>query len=67
VKLRHVINTPKIANDARIDEYYSLRLATNGDAEISATSGVGILRGLTTFSQLFYTHSKVQVSASYTL
>jgi hexosaminidase len=40
-----------------IDESYTLTLTTNGIATIAANSSVGIARGLTSFTQLFYAHS----------
>jgi hexosaminidase len=40
-----------------VDESYSLKLTTDGKATISANSSVGIARGLTSFTQLFYAHS----------
>ncbi|KAF2850237.1 glycoside hydrolase family 20 protein [Plenodomus tracheiphilus IPT5] len=46
------------------DESYSLTLSTDGHASISANSSIGIARGLTTFTQLFYLHSSL--SATYT-
>ncbi|KAI4635573.1 uncharacterized protein J4E87_000526 [Alternaria ethzedia] len=43
-----------------VDESYSLTLTKEGVASISANTSVGIARGLTTFSQLFYAHSDQQ-------
>lgn len=40
-----------------VDESYWLSLTDRGIATISANSSVGIARGLTTFTQLFYIHS----------
>jgi hexosaminidase len=40
-----------------VDESYTLTLTTDGKATISANSSVGIARGLTSFTQLFYAHS----------
>ncbi|KAI8938644.1 hypothetical protein NX059_004514 [Plenodomus lindquistii] len=47
-----------------VDESYSLILNTEGIARISANSSIGVARGLTTFTQLFYLHSSL--SATYT-
>lgn len=47
-----------------VDESYSLALSTSGHASISANSSIGIARGLTTFTQLFYLHSSL--SSTYT-
>ncbi|KAI7928640.1 beta-hexosaminidase subunit beta [Pyricularia oryzae] len=40
-----------------VDESYSLTIDKEGRAKLSAKSSIGILRGLETFSQLFYQHS----------
>jgi hexosaminidase len=40
-----------------VDESYSLTLSDDGKATVSANSSVGIARGLTSFTQLFYSHS----------
>ncbi|KAJ4349057.1 Glucosamine-6-phosphate isomerase (Glucosamine-6-phosphate deaminase) (GNPDA) (GlcN6P deaminase) [Ascochyta clinopodiicola] len=40
-----------------VDESYTLSLTDAGVASISANSSVGIARGLTTFTQLFFQHS----------
>jgi hexosaminidase len=40
-----------------VDESYSLTLTEDGEATIRANSSVGIVRGLTTFTQLFFKHS----------
>lgn len=42
-----------------VDESYSLTLSTSGQASLSANSSIGIARGLTTFTQLFYLHSSL--------
>ncbi|KAJ6787434.1 hypothetical protein PWT90_03274 [Aphanocladium album] len=42
---------------AEMDESYTLDLSSSGDATIAANSTVGLLRGLETFTQLFYKHS----------
>ncbi|KAI1406832.1 glycoside hydrolase family 20 protein [Hypoxylon sp. FL1857] len=44
--------------DGEVDESYNLTVAANGKARISAVSSTGVLRGLETFSQLFYKHSQ---------
>ncbi|KAJ8071556.1 hypothetical protein OCU04_001869 [Sclerotinia nivalis] len=43
--------------DGQVDESYNLTITTDGKAAISAPSSIGILHALTTFTQLFYTHS----------
>ncbi|KAL1799581.1 hypothetical protein ACET3X_003618 [Alternaria dauci] len=43
-----------------VDESYSLILTEQGVASISANTSIGIARGLTTFTQLFYAHSNGQ-------
>ena len=40
-----------------VDESYTLTLSTEGRATVAANSSVGIARGLTSFTQLFYKHS----------
>ncbi|KAJ4375848.1 Glucosamine-6-phosphate isomerase (Glucosamine-6-phosphate deaminase) (GNPDA) (GlcN6P deaminase) [Neocucurbitaria cava] len=40
-----------------VDESYRITLTTHGKATIAANTSVGIARGLTTFTQLFYAHS----------
>ncbi|KAK4681679.1 Glucosamine-6-phosphate isomerase (Glucosamine-6-phosphate deaminase) (GNPDA) (GlcN6P deaminase) [Podospora pseudoanserina] len=40
-----------------VDESYNLTLSKSGHAKLTAVSSIGILRGLETFSQLFYQHS----------
>lgn len=40
------------------DESYSLNVTIDGQASISAKSSTGVLRGLETFSQLFFKHSE---------
>lgn len=40
-----------------VDESYRLTLSENGTATLTAVSSIGVLRGLETFVQLFYTHS----------
>ena len=40
-----------------VDESYTLTLTEDGVATITANSSVGITRGLTTFTQLFFQHS----------
>jgi hexosaminidase len=48
------------AKNKQDDESYSLVLASNGTAQISAQTAVGLSYGLTSFAQLFYEHSKVR-------
>jgi hexosaminidase len=40
-----------------VDESYALTVSEGGDVKISAVTSVGLARGLTTFTQLFYEHS----------
>ncbi|ORY11837.1 glycoside hydrolase superfamily [Clohesyomyces aquaticus] len=40
-----------------VDESYMLSVTENGKATVQANSTVGIVRGLTTFTQLFFQHS----------
>lgn len=40
-----------------VDESYTLQLTEGGIATIAANSSVGLARGLTTFTQLFFQHS----------
>jgi hexosaminidase len=40
-----------------VDESYNLTVSTEGDVKLTAVSSIGVLRGLETFSQLFYHHS----------
>lgn len=46
-----------LADADSTDESYILTLTTHGVATISANTSIGIARGLTTFTQLFYAHS----------
>ncbi|OAR02086.1 hypothetical protein LLEC1_05910 [Akanthomyces lecanii] len=39
------------------DESYSLNVTIDGQASITAKSSIGVMRGLETFSQLFFKHS----------
>ncbi|KAG9671044.1 putative cytochrome 52A4, partial [Aureobasidium melanogenum] len=48
-----------------VDESYSISIATNGQATITAASSIGIVHGLTTFTQLFYKHSSGGVYTPY--
>jgi hexosaminidase len=48
-----------------IDESYSLTLNPSGDVSIDAASSIGLVHGLTTFTQLFYKHSKGGVYTPY--
>ena len=41
-----------------VDESYALTVSDAGDVTISAVTSIGLARGLTTFTQLFYEHSK---------
>ncbi|KAF2267430.1 hypothetical protein CC78DRAFT_512095 [Lojkania enalia] len=41
-----------------VDESYRLSLTTDGTVSISANSSIGLTRGLSTFTQLFYWHSQ---------
>lgn len=45
------------ANASSVDESYSLEMTEAGKVTISAKSSIGLLYGLTTFSQLFYKHT----------
>lgn len=40
-----------------IDESYTLSMTTSGEVLITAVSSIGLLYGLTTFTQLFYKHT----------
>jgi hexosaminidase len=40
-----------------VDESYTLTVSEDGETTIAANSSVGIARGLTSFTQLFYSHS----------
>lgn len=59
----HVIlltnDSPNVAkpNADATDESYTLTLTIHGKATIAANSSIGLYRGLTTFTQLFYAHS----------
>ncbi len=44
-----------LANE--VDESYNLTVSAEGAARLDAVSSIGVLRGLETFSQLFYQHS----------
>ncbi|OCK80135.1 glycoside hydrolase family 20 protein [Lepidopterella palustris CBS 459.81] len=44
-----------------VDESYTLSLTEAGEATITANSSIGLVRGLTTFTQLFFKHSKAGV------
>ena len=43
----------------QFDESYNLSITTDGKATISALTSIGCLRGLETFSQLFYQHPQI--------
>lgn len=44
--------------DGQIDESYSLKVSSTGEASISAASANGLAYGLNTFTQLFFAHSQ---------
>lgn len=48
-----------------VDESYSLSIKLFGGVTIAASSSIGLVRGLTTFTQLFYKHSKGGVYTPY--
>jgi hexosaminidase len=50
-----------------VDESYHLSLTEDGKATVSANSSVGVLRGLTTFTQLFFASEAHKGSAYTTL
>jgi hexosaminidase len=50
----------------QVDESYSLTLSASGSASVSANSSIGIARGLTTLTQLFFAHSSHAVDDVYT-
>ena len=61
VNLQLLKNDPKnVAKPlaGEVDESYTLTLTKRGEATIQANSTIGIVRGLTTFTQLFFKHSK---------
>jgi len=41
-----------------VDESYSLSLTTDGKVTVTAPSSIGLAHGLTTFTQLFYKHTR---------
>ncbi|EFX03281.1 beta-hexosaminidase beta chain precursor [Grosmannia clavigera kw1407] len=49
-------NTTK-AKAGTVDESYGLTVSVDGVASLTATTSVGVLRGLATFEQLFYAHT----------
>ncbi|CAG8973094.1 hypothetical protein HYALB_00007571 [Hymenoscyphus albidus] len=49
-----------------VDESYNLTLSENGTAIITASSAQGVLYGLQTFIQLFYSHSSRENGGIYT-
>ncbi|KAF2664520.1 hypothetical protein BT63DRAFT_91239 [Microthyrium microscopicum] len=49
--------------DGEIDESYSLKVTEDGEVTVFANSSIGLVRGLTTFTQLFFKHSTVKDSA----
>lgn len=46
-----------------VDESYILKVTENGEVTVAADSSIGLVRGLTTFSQLFFAHSIVKDQA----
>lgn len=44
--------------DGAVDESYNLTLCEDGAAQLTAVTSTGVLRGLESFSQLFYKHSQ---------
>ena len=40
-----------------VDESYNLTVSAEGNTKLTAVSSIGVLRGLETFTQLFYQHS----------
>jgi len=40
-----------------VDESYELNVSSGGDVKLKAVSSIGVLRGLETFTQLFFQHS----------
>lgn len=52
------IAKPKVGS---VDESYTLSVTSAGDVTITAHSSIGLLYGLTTFTQLFYLHSNGDV------
>ena len=46
------------ANNSDVDESYTLEVTQEGKATVTANSEIGILYGLTSFTQLFYKHTK---------
>lgn len=40
-----------------VDESYMLDMTSAGEVTVTANSSIGLLWGLTTFTQLFYAHS----------
>jgi hexosaminidase len=60
VDLKLLQNDPEDSSNplaGNTDESYDLSLTEDGEATISANSSVGIIRGLTTFTQLFFQHT----------
>lgn len=61
ISLKQTQSDPPNANaplDDTVDESYSLSVPESGEVVISAASSIGLLHGLTTFSQLFFKHSE---------
>ncbi|KAK0642488.1 Beta-hexosaminidase [Lasiodiplodia hormozganensis] len=61
ISLKQTQPDPPNANaplDDSVDESYSLSVPESGEVVISAASSIGLLHGLTTFSQLFFKHSE---------
>ncbi|KAA6413111.1 MAG: glycoside hydrolase family 20 [Lasallia pustulata] len=61
---RRIIDTivltvnPDTFEQAASEESYTLQIPENGSVILNAKSEIGVLRGLTTFVQLFYKHSQ---------
>lgn len=48
-----------------VDESYTLKLTADGDVTITANTSIGLVRGLTSFTQLFYHHTDGGVYTPY--
>jgi hexosaminidase len=51
---------PDVARPAagEVDESYTLQVTADGKVTVTANSSIGLARGMATFSQLFYKHTK---------